>query len=360
MGTGYRVLACTVFLLGCLLVGGAIATGAAPGGTSEDHPADRAQFATTQQDDPSLSGYDELKYEITLKEDGSADWIVEYRYRLDDDNESVDWQELEADVEERPDAYLTSFEADVAEDVTEAENETERTMRITNFAIETDETSTAPEYGYVRITFEWESFAHVELNRIEAGDALGWLELDDRVILDVAWDEEYNETAVEPTPDDRRETAVIWYGEETDFRDGEPRLEVIETGGEPVEATEESNWIAPVPWLAIAGAVVLTVAGAGWWMTRGRRSVAEPTETAENGGPIESNRPPPELLSNEERVLRLLEDRGGRVKQQEVVSELEWTEAKTSQVVGQLREDDEIEVFRIGRENVLALPDENE
>ena len=66
---------------------------------------------------------------------------------------------------------------------------------------------------------------------------------------------------------------------------------------------------------------------------------------------------PPELLSNEERVLQLLEQRGGRIKQQDVVSELDWTEAKTSQVVGDLREDDEIEVFRIGRENVLSLPD---
>jgi len=46
------------------------------------------------------------------------------------------------------------------------------------------------------------------------------------------------------------------------------------------------------------------------------------------------------------------------VKQQEVVSELDWTEAKTSQVVGDLREDDEIDVFRIGRENVLALPED--
>jgi hypothetical protein len=67
---------------------------------------------------------------------------------------------------------------------------------------------------------------------------------------------------------------------------------------------------------------------------------------------------PPELLSNEEQVLRLLEDHGGRIKQQQVVSELDWTEAKTSQVVTGMREEEQIEVFRIGRENVLALPGE--
>jgi len=67
---------------------------------------------------------------------------------------------------------------------------------------------------------------------------------------------------------------------------------------------------------------------------------------------------PRELLSNEERVLRVLEDHGGRMKQQQVVAELDWTEAKTSQVVTSMREDDQLEVFRIGRENVLALPEE--
>jgi Uncharacterized membrane-associated protein/domain len=65
-------------------------------------------------------------------------------------------------------------------------------------------------------------------------------------------------------------------------------------------------------------------------------------------------------LSNEERVLRLLKGNGGRMKQQQVVTELDWTDAKTSQVVGSLREDEKIEVFRIGRENVLTLPGETD
>jgi len=67
--------------------------------------------------------------------------------------------------------------------------------------------------------------------------------------------------------------------------------------------------------------------------------------------------PPAELLSNEEQVLKLLNEAGGRVKQQQVASELDWTAAKTSQVIGGLREDDELETFRIGRENVVTLPD---
>jgi uncharacterized membrane protein len=72
-----------------------------------------------------------------------------------------------------------------------------------------------------------------------------------------------------------------------------------------------------------------------------------------------TDEPPEELLSNEERVLKLLDEEGGRVKQQAVAQRLDWTDAKTSQVVSDLRESDEVEVFRLGRENVLTLPDED-
>jgi len=66
---------------------------------------------------------------------------------------------------------------------------------------------------------------------------------------------------------------------------------------------------------------------------------------------------PPELLSNEERVLALLDGNDGRMKQQQVAERLDWTAAKTSQVISGLREDDELVTFRIGRENVVTLPD---
>lgn len=67
----------------------------------------------------------------------------------------------------------------------------------------------------------------------------------------------------------------------------------------------------------------------------------------------------PALLSNEEQVLRLIEERGGRMKQAEVAEELDWTAAKTSQVVTGLRDEGTLDGFRLGRENVLSLPDED-
>jgi len=57
--------------------------------------------------------------------------------------------------------------------------------------------------------------------------------------------------------------------------------------------------------------------------------------------------------------MRLIEAHGGRMKQKRVAEELDWTAAKTSQVTKKLREDGDLVGFRLGRENVLTLPEED-
>jgi len=65
------------------------------------------------------------------------------------------------------------------------------------------------------------------------------------------------------------------------------------------------------------------------------------------------------LLSDEERVLRLLDENGGRMKQANIVTETGWSNAKVSQLLSGMDDDDEIQKLRIGRENLITLPDEN-
>jgi hypothetical protein len=66
-----------------------------------------------------------------------------------------------------------------------------------------------------------------------------------------------------------------------------------------------------------------------------------------------------ELLSDEERVERLLERNGGRMKQANIVSETGWSNAKVSQLLSAMDDEDRIDKLRIGRENLITLPDED-
>ncbi len=66
-----------------------------------------------------------------------------------------------------------------------------------------------------------------------------------------------------------------------------------------------------------------------------------------------------ELLSDEERVERLLSQNGGRMKQARIVKETGWSNAKVSQLLSSMDEDDRIDKLRIGRENLISFPDED-
>ncbi|ESS03452.1 MAG: hypothetical protein A07HR67_01850 [uncultured archaeon A07HR67] len=89
-------------------------------------------------------------------------------------------------------------------------------------------------------------------------------------------------------------------------------------------------------------------------------SAAATAADAENANDEASPPIDEELLSNEEQVLRLIEREGGRMKQKRVAEKLDWTDAKTSQVTTGLRDEGELDGFRLGRENVLSLPGDDE
>ena len=66
-----------------------------------------------------------------------------------------------------------------------------------------------------------------------------------------------------------------------------------------------------------------------------------------------------ELLSDEERVERLLESNGGRMKQANIVKETGWSNAKVSQLLSSMEDEGAIDKLRIGRENLISFPDED-
>lgn len=83
-----------------------------------------------------------------------------------------------------------------------------------------------------------------------------------------------------------------------------------------------------------------------------------PTETDEPTADDGAEGIDPSLLSDEERVEHLLDQNGGRMKQARIVKETGWSDAKVSQLLSTMADEGRIEKLRLGRENLISLPDE--
>ncbi|MDZ7701131.1 MAG: hypothetical protein U5J98_03170 [Halobacteriales archaeon] len=287
---------------------------------------------------------------VDIGADGDARWRIEYRVRLDDENTTAAFEELEADVEANESAYVSRFADRMTATVADASSATGRQMAVRNVTVSTTTQQLPQQYGVLVYTFEWTGFAVVEGDELRAGDALAGFFLDADSSLRVAWPAGYELADVSPEPSERGDRSVVWRGP-ADFGPDEPRLVASAAG--PADDVDTS-----LVGLAIVAAVLVGGAALWWWRYRSGGDTA-PSGTA-GATEADDDRPPDDLLSNEERVIALLEEHGGRMKQQVVVEELGWTDAKTSQVVGKLRDAGDVEGFRLGRENVLRLPEVDE
>ena len=317
---------------------------------------------------------DEIRIVVSVDGNGTARWEMQYWTRLDDENTTQAFEDLQRDVEENPENYTTRFRERIERTAAAAENETGREMSVRDVSVRAETRSIPREYGDVTYSFTWERFAAVDGDEIRIGDAVRGFFLSSETRMTVEWPAGYEASTVSPDPDDRGDRSVTWRGSQTDFGSDEPRILLVPASGGDGGDGPLDAWSFGA--LALVGAV--GVAALTYWLRNrdatgdGPAAGGDPDGTA---GPSEGDAgaaaesaagddadegPPPELLSNEERVLRLLDQRGGRMKQQEVVQALDWTEAKTSQVVGDLRDEGKLESFRLGRENVLSLPEEED
>ncbi|SHG50023.1 helix-turn-helix transcriptional regulator [Halobaculum gomorrense] len=84
---------------------------------------------------------------------------------------------------------------------------------------------------------------------------------------------------------------------------------------------------------------------------------ADATGAEVNGGEPETEEDL-ELLSDEERVERILETHGGRMRQGNIVSQTGWSDAKVSQLLSAMADEGRVEKLRLGRENLISLADD--
>ena len=341
---------------------------------------------------------------IQPQPDGNARFQVVTAFTLHGRNDTAAFRALGREFEEGSvGVSIATFErAAVA-----ATNATGRPMNVTNVTRNATivERTASNDTGRLVVGFTWTNFARQSGDRLLVGDAFNttrgtWLpRLTDGQTLLIETPGGYT---IDTSPIGYTNRTLRWNGPAS-FEPGDPRViyersgrpagpplpETPETGaGTATETTSDDGDgsdpgpLASVPPLVFgAGAVVLgagvVIVGVYTW-TRGgpdddsaprtpeaadadtdaestpaserSRSAAEPEAAGSESSGVE-------LLSDEERVERLLERNDGRMKQASIVDETGWSNAKVSQLLSSMDDAGRIEKLRIGRENLISLPD---
>jgi hypothetical protein len=322
------------------------------------------------QEAPGIDGPTETTFDVRLQADGDAKWVVRMVFPLDSDEERAAFRSYAEGYkagDESPGPGVAFYRA-AAE---RASQVADRGMRVVDVS---RNASLGPERGTLTLSFVWTAFLGEDGDSYVLRDALRtpegtWLHsLEGGQVLRIHTPPGYdivrsiearqeNESLVITGPEsfDPEEFAVA-------YEPADPQ-----TNSETPTPTPENDWALVVRGLiGLLFAVVVVIV-----LWRGGESVladgsdeSEPvesgTEGAEAATGAEAGRVDPELLSDEERVEQLLEQRGGRMRQAEIVAETDWSDAKVSQLLSRMADEGLIEKLRLGRENVISLPEEDE
>ncbi|WP_135854807.1 helix-turn-helix transcriptional regulator [Halorussus salinus] len=336
---------------------------------------------------------EETLMDITLRENGDARWNVTARYLLGDDNETEAFRELAAEYEDgRADFGLTSgpFER-IVERVNDS---VERSMEIREVG-RSAQLRRNGTVGVLSLSFTWTNFTEISDNQIVLGDAfwLGsdtWLPtLGDEQTLTISVPNSYYLSSGSPSGGKIVNGTVLRYEGPQQFERGDFDMTYSPKNTETPTTTPKEGFLPGGSGLWGAVVVFLLLTGSFGAYALAQRRGVDPTPAAEpssadapddddagasaaeprandDGNALADERasedesePEPELLSDEERVLRLLRDNDGRMKQGQIVKETNWSNAKVSQLLSKMDDNDDVDKLRIGRENLITLPDED-
>ena len=337
-------------------------------------PPDGGQFAVQEP-----QNFDETTFEITVHENGSATWT--FRYELvfaNEANETAARENFEAFAEEFEANETDFYDQFVNQSrlmVESGQREAGREMEATNFrrSARIEEPFTR---GVVEMSFTWEGFAAVEADRIVVGDVFDDVFLqsaEQTIVIEAGGDLTFR--SIEPSDgqyagDSLEDASSVQWSGQRQFIDGRPRV-VFDRPGSADTGLITAMGSGP-GWYLLAALFGLGLAAAAviWY----RRHGPGADEPAVGDSPAESTHPEPatadaagspvgdtdavtdeELLTDEDRVVNLIRENGGRMKQVDIVEETGWSKSKVSMLLSDMEDDGTISKLRVGRENIISL-----
>jgi hypothetical protein len=374
-----------------------------------DAPADVPPFAQVDPTGPesvaeAQQEFDRTAFIITVHGNGTARWTFRFERTLANETERQDFRTFADRFDTEETALYTDFVNRSERLVAAGTNATGREMAAEEFRRDARVSELGNE-GIVEMSFRWVGFAPVSGDRVVVGDVFEgglYIRADQRLVFvrgpGLVF-EEASPSADSIAGDSLAESdSVTWRGERT-FADERPRVVLAPpstatptpsvtptAGGGPGGTDTPPTTTAPggdgglgmLPLVALAAVLLLGVGAAVAYRSGALGGDDGPTGGAAAGddgaGPdggaaaagaggagatAGDDDPEPavtdaELLSDEERVMRLLEESGGRMKQVNIVEETDWSKSKVSMLLSEMEDQGEISKLRVGRENIIS------
>jgi uncharacterized membrane protein len=329
---------------------------------------------------------------VDLQSNGNARWIITKRFNVTTDNQTEAFEELAEQFEEGETAGsglgLSAFQRAI--ELVDAETDRSMQMREINRSASSG-SDLIDRVGELTISFTWENFARFESEKLVIDDVLEtehgiWLSgLADNQKLVVNAPEGYGIDDANTVP---QNSSLHWEGPTTFDNTtlqatfiGVSGTDSTATPGTPTQGVSTPKDPSETSGLALGVGLLAAIVVIVLLATNRERIEAivieepddeadeaesepgaEVTEVEEEDEADESEVDDDidvELLSDEERVERLLEENGGRMKQANIVKETDWSNAKVSQLLSSMEEQGRIDKLRIGRENLISFPEED-
>jgi hypothetical protein len=338
--------------------------------------------------------FESTEFHITVYRNASARWAFVFKTPLTNDTERQDFREYADRFDSRETQLYTDFRDRARGLTARGANVTGRPMDATGFSREA-RINAVGNQGIVRMSFRWSAFAGRDGDAVVVGDVFDggfYVGPDQRLVVERGPELRFRSATPQPITSDDTVAAsdsLTWRGERS-FVDERPRVRLAtDAGPTPTATPTPTPTDAPggagpgdgdgtagfLPLLGLGvivliglGAVLAYQAGAlpgvgedddgddatggdagGGGTAGGAGAAAGEADTDEPAVPDE------ELLADDDRVLRLLDEHGGRMKQVNIVEETGWSKSKVSMLLSDMEEADQISKLRVGRENIISV-----
>ena len=276
----------------------------------------------------AAQGQNYFEYNVQIKSDGSAVWTI---MQFSSANASVDtWDVFQQKIYDLVDSAASVTHREMAGD--------ENSLQI-NTTISSESKTT--EY-----TFTWQNFSIVQGGKLSFGDVFQvnnfFGQLYGDAALQLSYPSDFTVKSVSPAPYERHDsTDTLRWSRTQDLVTN--KVSVVLVSNSQNGNSPSNDWQQYGIVIAVLAAVV-TLSLFGFYMFKRRKVNSASAIFAESP-----------LMSEEDKVLRVLKSSGGSMRQSEITEQCRFSKAKTSQLLAALEKRGSITRYKNGRDKIVTL-----